>query len=331
MLDEPADLHAQEISAGLRDYWGIVATDVSYLPMGHGSCNWVAEVADGLKWFIKADHADSSAFHQAAYRTASELHDAGLGFVHAAIRDRAGVLRRRISPTWELAVFPFIHGRNPDFRSSVDRTRIADAVGRLHAHVPVPAEAMRWSPGFRQAQLRDLLANELDRPWTEGPYGEGSRALITESVAEIEELFRLHDRLVERLFASDERWVITHGEPHGGNTMLDTAGQMHLIDCDDMMLAPRERDLWLLLYVDHQRPAGLDNESVIEAYRRRAGPVEPRRYVLELYRADWHLREISAYGAQFSGPHENTADVQAHWQSLNSYLPIIRNWPAICP
>jgi spectinomycin phosphotransferase len=193
----------------------------------------------------------------------------------------------------------------------------------------VPDGALRWSPGFRQAQLRDLLANELDRPWTGGPYGERSRALIRKSVSGIEELFRRHDHFLERLIASDDRWVMTHGEPHGGNTMIDAAGQMHLVDCDDMMLAPRERDIWLLLYVDHQRPAGLDNSGVIEAYRRWAGPVEPRDYVLELYRADWHLREISAYGVQFSGAHEDTEDIRAHWRTLNSYLPTARNWPRI--
>ena len=39
--------------------------------------------------------------------------------------------------------------------------------------------------------------------------------------------------------------VLTHGEPHPGNSMLTSGGWL-LIDWDTALLAPPERDLWIL-------------------------------------------------------------------------------------
>lgn len=326
MLDVPADLTSDQIAIALRDCWGIAAIDVTYAAVGHGSCNWVVVADNGEKWFVKADDQPRSAERGAAYPTAAALHDAGLDFVHAAYRDRSGRLRRRIGPRWDVAVFPFLEGHNPDFATNSERAKIAEAVGRLHAH-PVSVDgAVRWTTGGRQPGLRTLLANDLDQPWTGGPYGERARALVRASLPEIWMLLAEYDRLAEHLLASPDPWVITHGEPHGGNTMLDAAGRVHLIDCDDLMLAPRERDLWLLLYVSHDRPLEVDNTPILAAYRSAAGPAQPRPEILELFRADWHLRDISSHALQLRGSHEDTADVRAHWTTLNQYLPPSQNW-----
>ena len=45
--------------------------------------------------------------------------------------------------------------------------------------------------------------------------------------------------------AQPARTVLTHGEPHPGNTMLTASGWV-LIDWDTALAAPPERDLWSL-------------------------------------------------------------------------------------
>lgn len=326
--DAPSDLTPMQVTETLRANWGITATGIDYVALGDGSCNWRVTGDDGRRWFIKAERASDDNFFRVTYETAATLRDAGLNFVHAAVRDSYGELRRPVSANWDLAVFPFLDARNPDFHGD-DRATIAGAIGRLHAHGPHPDVAFRWTPGYRQPELRQLLAGGFDEPWDTGPYGEPARRLFRSSAAEVEALLSLHDRLYERLEDSNEPWVVTHGEPHGGNTMIDTAGAVHLIDCNAMMIAPRERDLRLLLHVSHRRPRGLDNSKVRAAYRAGAGPVEPRMFVLELFRAEWHLMEISAYGQQFHQPHETTEGTAAHWKTLNDYLPVLPNWPEL--
>ncbi|MGW5363571.1 phosphotransferase enzyme family protein [Actinopolymorpha pittospori] len=332
MLEAPEDLTAEHISAALRTWWGVDPVDVNYAAVGHGSHNWIVLAADATRWFVKADRKgeDTSAFFHSTYETAAVLRDCGLDFVHAAVRDRSGQLRREASPSWEIGVFPFIDGRNPDFHgSAAERAQIAETIGRLHAHPPTAVPALRWEPGYSQPELRQLLATIRDRPWSRGPYAQAAYDLFTTSAPGIEELFTLQGHLVDRLRRAVDPWVITHGEPHGGNTMLDLAKEIHLIDCNAMMLAPRERDLWLLLYVGHEVPLDVDNTEVLAAYQRGAGPFAPRPFVLELFRAEWHLSEISGYLQEFSTLHGDSEDAANDWHYLNRYLPVTRNWPEI--
>ena len=331
MLTSPQDLTAEQVSVYLHTHWALDGLEVTYAPVGHGSHNWSVTAPDGTRWFAKADRiSPDSDFFQATYQTTAVLHEAGLDFVLGPIRDLTGQARPQVSPDWELALFPFIEGHNPDFGSgSGERAQVAEILGRLHAFAPIPDMALHWEPGWYQAELKQTLANELEQPWTDGPYGERARSLFVSTRPGIERLLALSDQLVAQLATSDDPWVITHGEPHGGNTMLDTAGKMHLIDCDAMMFAPRERDLRLLLYANHQRPQNVDNTEVIAAYQRNAGPVQPRPFALELFRAEWHLIEIARYAELFSGKHTDTADVQARWKSLNSYIPVTQNWPEL--
>lgn len=330
MRTQPDDLTPEQVSDWLRTHWGFDIERVDYTLLGHGSHNWTAVTTDGTKWFAKANRAGpDSEFSQVTHQTAAALHEAGLAFVLGAVRDRSGAVRPKVSPDWEVAVFPFIEGRNPDFGTD-DRVPVAEAVGRLHAYAPVLDFALHWSPSWLQPELKQLLAEELDRPWTGGPYGESARALLASAQPDIQRLLAESDRLVALLAESDEPWVMTHGEPHGGNTMLDTSGGAHLVDCNAMMYAPRERDLRLLLYASHRAPRGLDNTAVLAAYQRGTGqPIQPREFALELFRVEWHLIEICREAQLFSGPHEDTADVRGAWASLQRYLEVERNWPAL--
>lgn len=308
----------------MAQYWELSPDRVAYEAAGHGSHNWTVQAVDGVRWFIKADRSPCAA-RTAAYLTAAQLHAGGLDFVHAAIPDRFGELRRRVG-AWEISVFPFIDGHNPDFTDNTQRAQIAAVIGQLHHPQPTAIIAPRWTPGHEKAELIEFLDSELDRPWNDGPYAARAHALVRASEPGIRELLNLHDRLTDRLNQSDQPWVITHGEPHGGNTMIDTHGDVHLIDCDDMMLAPAERDLWLLLHVFHQRPFITGTSGILAAYHRTQGLSEPRRFAIELMRADWHLMEISSYSRAFSQPHAKSEDLAAHWQALNTYLPVEQNW-----
>lgn len=330
MLTAPEDLDTEELTRVLPDSWGIAGSEVAYAAVGAGSHNWRVTAPDGRRWFLKAyRHGADSSFFDATHRTAAAVHEAGLDFVAAPIPDHRGRLRPAVSDRWELALLPFIEGHNTDFSLETDRVAVAAAVGRLHAFGPAPEGAIHWRPGWFQPELRQLLANDLDRPWESGPYGERARSLLARHRRGIEQLLALSDRLVRGLEESEEPRVVTHGEPHGGNTMRDTAGAVHLIDCDAMMVARRERDLRLLLHASHRRSRNLDGTAVLAAYRSTAGDVEVNPSTIELFRAEWHLIEICRYAIQFSLPHAEDEDTASCWLTLRNYVPVGQNWPQL--
>src|SRR5258708_1085059 len=92
-----------------------------------------------------------------------------------------------------------------------------------------------------------------------------------------------------------DRVVIPHGEPHGGNVMTMSSGLV-LGDWDTVLLAPPERDLWDMADRD---------ESALDHYARATG-VQIDQDALSLYRLWYDLAEIGGYLALFPPPPRET-------------------------
>jgi Ser/Thr protein kinase RdoA (MazF antagonist) len=51
----------------------------------------------------------------------------------------------------------------------------------------------------------------------------------------------------EPFFEYDMEWILVHGDCHPGNILWNPDGP-HLLDFDDMVIAPPVQDLWMLFY-----------------------------------------------------------------------------------
>lgn len=110
--------------------------------------------------------------------------------------------------------------------------------------------------------------------------------------------------------------AITHGEPHAANTIVTATGRV-LIDWDTALIAPPERDLWMVL----------DRDAATSATYEAITGVRPCAPLLDMYRMLWDLMEIAGYTTFFRASHTDTADATESWKNLNEYLDISRRWP----
>jgi spectinomycin phosphotransferase len=326
MRVEPAEISCDLVTGILREHWGFRAAEVAYAPVGFGSHHWVASEADGPRWFVTADRLDprgnwlgSTAEEvkgaiEAAAHTTKDLADSGYEFVVAPLPDRTGRLVREVLPGWVLVVLPYLQGwSTPDgpWDDPAERAQIAGILGRLHAATP-PGALQRWDfavPG-RDALLAALA--DLDRPWSCGPYSEPTRLRLAGALDHLHGRLAHYDALVREVEASDDPWVVTHGEPHSANVVRTTDGRMHLIDWDTVHLAPRERDLSAILG---------GPTDVLPVYQAEAGPVSPRTAAIELFHVWWSLAEIATYVRLFRGPHAESQDSEESWRNLTLYVP----------
>ena len=108
--------------------------------------------------------------------------------------------------------------------------------------------------------------------------------LLREHADGVRQLLAHFDRLVVDVCADRERMVITHGEPHAANVVIDSTGPL-LVDWESALIAPPERDLCVLDPGDG---------SVLAAYTEATGValVEER---LDYYRLWYDLFEIAGY------------------------------------
>ena len=109
--------------------------------------------------------------------------------------------------------------------------------------------------------------------------------------------------------AHPARTVLTHGEPHAGNTLL-TAGGWVLIDWDTALSGPPERDLWSLDPGDG---------TILDAYADLTGVV-PRTDLLGLYRLRWDIADIAMDVGRFRRPHAGSAEDSKSWELLSSAI-----------
>jgi spectinomycin phosphotransferase/16S rRNA (guanine(1405)-N(7))-methyltransferase len=139
---------------------------------------------------------------------------------------------------------------------------------------------------------RDVLAGLLDDDGAlpdAGPYAERAGTLIAENARMLRRVLARYDELAGIGRDQRDRYVLTHGEPHPGNTMRTGEGYV-LIDWDTALTAPRERDLWHF---------GLGDPDLVELYRTR-----------------WLLTDVALASARFGGPHEESANDRATWNAL---------------
>ena len=327
MLAPPTDLEHDELVRALA-HWGWRAPALTYLPVGFGSHHWRAEDGDVRRAFVTVDDLSAgfrasddlgrafSALERAYAAAAALRNDAGLEFVVGPVHDAEGRLIRRLGERYAVSVAPFVEGRSSEYgewESSADRRRMALLVGRLHAGGQRidAGVARRDDLGIQsRSALSDALA-ALATPWTAGPFAEPARALLAKHAQGLDVALQEYDGLAASVRETSETWVLTHGEPHRGNVIMGEDGAPYLVDWDTTLVAPRERDLQIVL---DEKLTGWDEYASV------AGDVPLNPEALDLYRRRWELADIAIFVRLFRRAHEEEENTVAAFGHLRSYL-----------
>ncbi len=326
MRTRPEDLPDAVLLGALFDDWDLDVVALDYLPVGFGSHHWCATDGSGGRWFVTVDDLDAKRTStdelpetkferlRMALATARAVREAGSAFVVSPIPTRDGAVVRSVSTRFALALYPYVDGqsRSGGYESASDRLAVLDLIVSLHASSdPLTRDAS--VDDFVIAARDELMRALGDRaePWDQGPYSERARVLLARRAAEVTRRLAQYDRLADEARQQPSRMVLTHGEPHIQNVIFTATGPM-LVDWDTTMVAPPERDLWML-------EAG-DGEVIASYTKVTSTPVLPS--MLDLYRLRWDLTEVAIYTALFRQPHTDDADARESWKDLNSYLGV---------
>ena len=325
MLTPPDGLPDAALVAALGRWWGMTVASAEHRPVGWGSHHRAVTDAAGSRWFVTADELEhkrmseqeplGSAFGRlrASLAAAMDLRASGAAFVVAPVRTGDGEPLVRVNNGFGLAVYPFVDGQSFDwgeFSSPQHRLGVLGLVAAVHA-APPAASRHALADDFAVPH-RDALEAAFD-PASDvadaGPYALRTSLEVRRNAAPIRRLLGRYDGLVSRARSRPGRAVLTHGEPHPGNTML-TAGGWVLIDWDTALVAPPERDLWSLDPGDG---------SILDAYARATG-VTPRPALLDLYRLRWDTADIAIDAGRFRRPHAGTPEDDKAWGLLASLI-----------
>ena len=304
MFDRPP-LTDAAIAETVRRAYGRGPAQVSFLGLGHDSSAWTfrADLEGGERLFLKVRRRlDLARLEACAF-----LFEQGIQAVVAPIRTTSGELVVPIDGL-HLVAYPFLEAR-PAVEVGLGDTQWIEygrIVGRVHAtRLPREIETGLPRETFVPARLADFerVAAELDLA-EPGPADDESRTgLIALWRQERERMLAIADRtrmLAERLAArlageGDGAFVPCHGDVHTHNVLVDDCGDLRVVDWDEIVMAPRERDLMFLL----GSPIGLHRgERELALFEQGYGSLAVDADRLAYYHAEWAVQDFVGYAEE---------------------------------
>lgn len=88
------------------------------------------------------------------------------------------------------------------------------------------------------------------------------------------------------------KMVLCHADIHTANVLIDAEGQLFIVDWDETILAPKERDLMFVV------GGGVVGATAEERFFRGYGTTAIDPVTLAYYRYEWVVQEIGDFGAR---------------------------------
>jgi spectinomycin phosphotransferase len=302
VYEPPADLPEAALAAGLRAHYGLAVEATTLLPLGQDTAARVYRVrTSAAAYFLKARRGTADVAGLAVPRY---LHDHGIAEVVAPLPTARGALWADVAGH-ALALYPFVAGstgmaqgmapaRWRAYGALLRRVHAAPvapalaAVLRRETFVPAGAALVRELDARIDGRIpADPVARELAPLW------RGRRDTIRRLADRAEALGR---RVAERPPGN----VLCHGDLHTNNVLLDADGALRVVDWDDTMLAPKERDLLFVVGGGLNRALVGPREEA--AALRGYGPTALDQGALAYYRCARAVSDLGEYGAQALGP-----------------------------
>jgi spectinomycin phosphotransferase len=288
---EPPDIALEEILDRLRARWHVEANAVEFLPIGNDSGAWVFRVTGSSgAWFLKLRKGP---VNQSSLAVPRFLADRGVGHMVAPVPTSDGAMFDG-GDEYALILYPFIEGESGGKvgMSAQLWTGLGGVLRRIH---DTPLEGFA-AASLRREDFQPPLAEvvrEIGRSVGGGAFDEPfERALAAfwrPRRAEIDAIVDRAEALGQLARVRAPSFVICHADSHAWNVLVDPSGEFVLVDWDETLLAPRERDLMFVGGgVDGLPP---DPRSFYAGY----GAVEIDPVVLAYCRYRWVVEELGDY------------------------------------
>ena len=222
------------------------------------------------------------------------LADSGISQVLAPLRTRDGQLAARLGDL-QASLYPFVEGEN-GFQTPLKEdqwTALGSVVRAIHdVKLPPPVREFMRKEAYSDA-WRSKTRRYLTLVPSEHPGDSVARELIqllSSNRTIITMLVEHAEQLVPALRRRALPEVPCHGDLHAGNVLADGARAIVIVDWDDPVLAPKERDL---MFVGGGIGGAWNREEESAAFYRGYGAVTVDAEALAYYRCERIVEDVA--------------------------------------
>jgi spectinomycin phosphotransferase len=322
MIEKP-NLNDDTVAACLHDEYGLHVSQISFLPLGADRNTAVYNIVseDNESYFLRLRRGG---FEAVSVSLPKFFSDQGIEQIIAPLTTTTGDLWTTLD-AFTVILYPFVEGRNGYETRLSDRhwRELGAALRRIHTvSVPpelrccIPVEA--FCPDWRE-MLRSTLGRVRRGSFDEPLNGELAAFLRARRDTVLDLVVRA-ETLAQVLQREPAEWVLCHSDIHAGNVLLDDDGALYIVDWDDPIIAPKERDLMFI--GGGQGFVGRTPQQEEVLFYEGYGQTQIDAAALAYYRYERIVQDIALFSEQILSTQRGNRDrMQALQYLMSNFLP----------
>jgi spectinomycin phosphotransferase len=294
-LEKP-NLSDEKIIACLQNEYGITAA-VEFLPLGYDLNAWVYKVNanDGSFYFAKLKKGEVA---ELSLRIPHYLKTQGMEQVVAPLPTTAQQLSVNVED-FTLILYPFVDGDNAANSAMSDSHWIeyGAVLKKLHSTTLTPEllallPTETFIPNIQwNSVVKKLLATVKTQQY-DNPIAKEAAAFWTQKYDEIAKITARAEELGRLLQKRSLDFVLCHADIHRYNLMIDKERRLFVVDWDQPIFAPKERDLMFVVDTFIGEPFKTNEQ---ELFFQGYGQTEIDWLALAYYRYEWAMQDIGGF------------------------------------
>jgi spectinomycin phosphotransferase len=304
----PPNLSPETIAGHVRDAWRLEVRRATFLPIGAdvNSAVFRLDTNDGAAYFLKLRRG---VFNEIAVAVPAFLHDHGAAAVMAPLPSVEGALWvEGHGFAWML--YPFFTGVNGFERPLSDAQWIAlgKSLRAVHGAILPAALAARVPREEYSSQWRDITLafdRQAEADAFTDPIAARLAAFWRTKGQEIRSIVERAARLAQILRERALPLVLCHTDLHAGNVLLDAESDLAIVDWDEPIFAPKERDL---MFIGGGIGGNWNTPHEEALFYQGYGATQIDAEALAYYRYERIVADLAAYGEQIFGAQGSVED-----------------------
>ncbi|HAU2046340.1 TPA: aminoglycoside O-phosphotransferase APH(9)-Ia [Legionella pneumophila] len=294
----------QQLIELLKVYYGIDIHAVQLI-VGGADMNAFGYKADSESnsYFVKLKYGHHDEINLSIIRL---LHDSGIKEIIFPIYTRDAKLFQQIDH-FKIIVYPFIDAPNGFTQILTEKQwqQLGKVLRQIH-ETSVPAAIQQrlrketYSPKWREI-VRSFYS-KIGFDDSDDQITADFKSFFNQNIDSIHRLVDSSEELYKKIQPDLDKYVLCHSDVHAGNVLVVNEESIYIIDWDEPMLAPKERDLMFI-------GGGIGNvwnkHHEINYFYEGYGKINVDKIILSYYRHERIVEDIAVYGQDLLSSDQN--------------------------
>ncbi|HAU1605622.1 TPA: aminoglycoside O-phosphotransferase APH(9)-Ia [Legionella pneumophila] len=294
----------QQLIKLLKIYYGIDIHAVQLI-VGGADMNAFGYKADSESnsYFVKLKYGHHDEINLSIIRL---LYDSGIKEIIFPIYTRDTKLFQQIDH-FKIIVYPFIDAPNGFTQNLTEKQwqQLGKVLRQIHetSVSTVIQQRLRketYSPKWREI-VRSFY-NKIGFDDSDDQITADFKSFFNQKIDSIHRLVNSSEELSQKIQPDLDKYVLCHSDVHAGNVLVVNEESIYIIDWDEPMLAPKERDLMFI-------GGGIGNvwnkHHEIDYFYEGYGKTNVDKIILSYYRHERIVEDIAVYGQDLLSRDQN--------------------------